>query len=49
MSLCFMEKAKAYERLKKYDKAIENYNRTIELDDATSYAIANRKMLRKTW
>jgi hypothetical protein len=41
-----MEKAKAYERLKKY--AIENYNRTIELDDATLRAIANRKMLRKT-
>jgi trehalose/maltose hydrolase-like predicted phosphorylase len=35
MSLCaFMEKAKA--RIKKYDKAIENYNRTIELDDANS-------------
>jgi tetratricopeptide (TPR) repeat protein len=45
----FYGKGKSHERLKKYDKAIENYNRTIELDDATSYAIANRKMLRKTW
>jgi tetratricopeptide (TPR) repeat protein len=26
-------------RALKYDKAIENYNRTIELDDATSYAL----------
>ncbi len=34
-----MEKAKAYERLKKYNEAIESYNRTIELDDATSYAL----------
>jgi tetratricopeptide (TPR) repeat protein len=40
MSLwCLYGKGKAYERLKKYDKAIENYNRTIELDDATSYAL----------
>jgi tetratricopeptide (TPR) repeat protein len=31
-----MEKAKAFERLNKYEEAIESYSRTIELDDATS-------------
>ena len=35
----FMEKAKAYERLKMYKEAIESYERTIELDDPTSYAL----------
>jgi hypothetical protein len=32
-----MERAKAYERLNRYEEAI--YARTIELDDATSYAL----------
>jgi tetratricopeptide (TPR) repeat protein len=35
----FMERAKAYERLNRYEEAIESYARTIELDDATSYAL----------
>ena len=35
----YMEKAKALERLKRYEEAIESYNRTIELDDPTSYAL----------
>ena len=35
----FMEKAKALERLKRYEEAIENYNETIKLDDPTSYAL----------
>ena len=35
----FMEKAKSLERLKRYEEAIESYNRTIELDDPTSYAL----------
>ncbi|MEC5166010.1 tetratricopeptide (TPR) repeat protein [Flavobacterium sp. PL11] len=35
----FMEKAKAFERLKMHKEAIESYERTIELDDATSYAL----------
>ena len=34
-----MEKAKALERLKKYEEAIVSYTRTIDLDDATSYAL----------
>lgn len=34
-----MEKAKTYERLKMYEKAIESYTRTIELDEPTSYAL----------
>jgi tetratricopeptide (TPR) repeat protein len=42
-------KGKSLRALKKNDKAIENYNRTIELDDANPTRIANRKMLRKTW
>jgi predicted RNA polymerase sigma factor len=33
-----MERAKLFERLNKYQEAIESYKRTIELDDATSYA-----------
>jgi tetratricopeptide (TPR) repeat protein len=28
-----MERAKAYERLNRYEEAIESYARTIELDD----------------
>jgi tetratricopeptide (TPR) repeat protein len=39
-----MERAKAYERLNRYEEAIESYARTIELDDATSYAFAYRKV-----
>jgi tetratricopeptide (TPR) repeat protein len=35
----FMERAKAFERLKRYEEAIVSYTRTIELDDATSYAL----------
>jgi tetratricopeptide (TPR) repeat protein len=38
-----MERAKAYERLNRYEEAIESYARTIELD-ATSYAFAYRKV-----
>jgi len=34
-----MERGKALERLKNYEEAIESYNRTIELDDPTSYAL----------
>jgi tetratricopeptide (TPR) repeat protein len=33
-----MEK-QSFERLNKYEEAIESYSRTIELDDATSYAL----------
>jgi tetratricopeptide (TPR) repeat protein len=32
-------KSKSFERLNKYEEAIESYSRTIELDDATSYAL----------
>jgi tetratricopeptide (TPR) repeat protein len=34
-----MERAKAFERLNKYQEAIDSYKRTIDLDDATSYAL----------
>jgi tetratricopeptide (TPR) repeat protein len=33
MNSCFHGKAKAFERLNKYEEAIESYSRTIELDD----------------
>src|SRR6187399_1077808 len=35
----YLEKGKSLERLKRYEDAIESYNRTIELDDPTSYAL----------
>jgi hypothetical protein len=31
-------KEQSFERLNKYQEAIESYKRTIDLDDATSYA-----------
>jgi tetratricopeptide (TPR) repeat protein len=41
-SWCFLERAKAFERLKRYEEAIVSYTRTIELDDATSYALLGK-------
>ncbi len=35
----YLEKAKTFEHLKKYEDAIENYKITLELEDPTSYAL----------
>jgi tetratricopeptide (TPR) repeat protein len=46
--LVLLWKEQAYERLKRYEEAIVSYTRTIELDDATSYALLRIGNVMKT-